>query len=89
MEKVFQKMGIYHKRINNMPKGQLFLFFIFILFSKGVLTNDEDSEKRSRSLQLNKVKKCTTDRYTSKKYIFVRIVFKILQFYLENIPHFQ
>ena len=26
-----------------------------------------DSENRTRSLPLNKVKKCTTDRYTSKK----------------------
>ena len=39
-----------------------------------------DSENRTRSLPLNKVKKCTIDRYTSKKH-FVRI-------YLENIPHF-
>ena len=55
-----------------MPKGELFFnLFFYFLFSKGVLTNDEDSENKTRSLQLNKVKKMynlneSTDRYTSK-----------------------
>ena len=82
-----------------MPKGELFLFFNFskgVLTNDEKLESvasfpnymtficGVDSENRTRSLPLNKVKKCTTDRYTSKKH-FVRMVYKILQFIYEKI----